>query len=75
VTIYLIDGSGNLGWWGNDQRTVQTMSGTWRSIAVNPYGAVGVQSNHTLWSWGSDADGQLGDGKAFQPNPALILSN
>jgi alpha-tubulin suppressor-like RCC1 family protein len=36
---------------------------TWQSISVGEVHACGIGLDHTLWCWGSDERGQLGDGK------------
>lgn len=34
----------------------------WIDVAQGAYGGLGIKSDHTLWSWGLDAYGQLGKG-------------
>ncbi len=39
-----------------------TILGVWKSIAAGGHHTVAIQSNGTLWAWGRNLDGQLGDG-------------
>ncbi len=36
----------------------------WKAVAAGKFHTVGIDSNGTLWSWGANGNGQLGDGTA-----------
>ena len=36
----------------------------WSSVAGGIYHSIGLKSDGTLWAWGDNSDGQLGDGTA-----------
>ncbi len=40
------------------------VGGTWTSLAAGGSHTCALQSDDSLWCWGSDSDGQLGDGTA-----------
>jgi alpha-tubulin suppressor-like RCC1 family protein len=45
-------------------------NGNWKQIAAGFGHTVALQADGTVWAWGSNFDGQLGNGDATQPNPA-----
>jgi len=56
------DGTGG---WSGDQRTspVQVQPGTtWLSVSAGSNHSVAIQSDRTLWAWGINTNGRLGDG-------------
>ncbi len=63
-------GRNNVNLFGNNnsaetQRLIPGQVGTdtnWKSIATNGAIVVGVKSNGTIWNWGYNNNGQLGDG-------------
>ncbi len=47
----------------------------WKSVAAGGSHTLAIKSDGTLWAWGLNVDGQLGDGNASgsrQPNPKQI---
>ena len=45
----------------------------WKQLAVGGQFACGVRTDGTLWCWGDDAFGQLGDGQTtMQPSPIQV---
>ena len=38
------------------------MATNWLKVTTGPGFSLGIQSDYTLWSWGGNNDGQLGDG-------------
>jgi alpha-tubulin suppressor-like RCC1 family protein len=59
------NGTGNLGdnTITNRSSPVQTIAGgtNWRLISSNGYNTSGIKTDGTLWTWGWNAQGQLGD--------------
>ena len=50
---------------GNTLTPTQVGSATnWVSVSTTPYGAIGIQSNGTAWSWGTDLSGELCQGSS-----------
>jgi len=66
------DGSGQLGnggVTGSQQDPSQESSGsTWIEVSADEVHTCAVKSDGTLWCWGSDADGRLGNGAAVTAN-------
>jgi alpha-tubulin suppressor-like RCC1 family protein len=61
--------SGYAGMLGDNTRThrsspVQTIAGgtNWKSVTAGGYNVAGIKTDGTLWLWGHNIDGQLGDG-------------
>ncbi len=78
-----IDTSGRLWMWGDNfwgqtsqattttPITVPTQVGAdtaWRAISVGFGHSVALKTNGTMWSWGDNAEGQLGNGTLGTPN-------
>ncbi|MDB4962923.1 MAG: protein alpha-tubulin suppressor [Myxococcales bacterium] len=42
-------------------------SGTWKSVAAGGDETCAIKDDDTLWCWGANADGQIGDGTAWSP--------
>jgi alpha-tubulin suppressor-like RCC1 family protein len=42
----------------------------WRSVSAGPSHTCGVHNDGSLWCWGRNSDGELGDGTAFRKRPA-----
>ena len=57
-------------------RNVPTQVGTatsWQSVAAGSYHTVAVRTDGTLWAWGNNLSGQLGDGRPhYTATPLLI---
>ncbi|AZA77199.1 T9SS C-terminal target domain-containing protein [Chryseobacterium sp. G0186] len=56
----------NAGAWGPLFRNVINVenpisSGCWQSLSAGSVHSVGIKADGTLWAWGSNSDGQLGD--------------
>ena len=73
------DNYGQLGDGTTEDKTaptqVGTASDTWISVATGGYHTAGIKSNGTLWAWGYNAFGQIGDGSTTQrSSPVQILS-
>ncbi len=43
-------------------------TGCWENVSLGAYYSVGLQTDGTLWSWGANGDGQLGDGTKISKN-------
>ena len=57
---------------------VQTIAGgtNWRDVAVGSYHTVAIKTDNTLWTWGWNTNGQLGDGtKDHRSSPVQIIAN
>jgi len=51
---------------------------SWKAISAGLGHTLGLQANGTLWSWGDNSDGQLGNGDpalAGQPTPVQVLNS
>jgi len=49
---------------------------TWRAIAAGPTHSVALRSDGTLWVWGNNTHGQLGDGtQTTRPSPFQLSGN
>jgi alpha-tubulin suppressor-like RCC1 family protein len=65
---------------GNTNRqsvAVPTQVGTatdWQSIAGAQVNTLALRQNGSLWTWGSNAEGQLGDGSGFQLTPTQVAA-
>jgi alpha-tubulin suppressor-like RCC1 family protein len=57
-------GLNSIGDGGSVQRNgpVKVGTGTWRRVSSGDWDTCGVQKNGTLWCWGHNAEGELGDG-------------
>ncbi|MBI5017197.1 MAG: carboxypeptidase regulatory-like domain-containing protein [Deltaproteobacteria bacterium] len=50
-------------------------SGGWRSISAGGWHTVAVRADGSLWAWGNNADGQVGDGTTTsRTTPTLIIA-
>ena len=50
----------------------------WTEVAAGEYGVCGIKADKTLWCWGYDAQGQVGNGSgtsATQQSPVALLAN
>ena len=47
---------------------------TWISISAGAYHSLGLLSDGTLWGWGSNSDGQLGNGSGGMTNTPVTVS-
>ncbi len=47
---------------------VQIGTSSWSAVAVGPSHTVAILSDGTLWAWGYNTDGQLGDGTTVSKN-------
>jgi len=53
--------------------TAVQVVGTWASVSAGQSHTCGIMSDHSLWCWGDDSQGQLGDGhETFQAAPVAI---
>jgi alpha-tubulin suppressor-like RCC1 family protein len=48
------------------------IANTWSQLASNLRRTCGLQSDGTMWCWGNDQDGTLGDGQAWRTRPTLV---
>ncbi|MDH3974712.1 MAG: hypothetical protein OEV42_10585 [Deltaproteobacteria bacterium] len=77
-----IDSSGNLYAWGynafgqlginstTDQlepALVESIHDTWKDVAAGSYHSVALKSDGTVWTWGYNYSGQIGNGTRFTP--------
>ena len=77
------DGLIQLPWWDRRQDTFGTMPWTWQSLAGNlgkgeDNHLLTVRSDGTLWAWGANTGGQLGDGTKVAkdlPNQIGVRTN
>jgi alpha-tubulin suppressor-like RCC1 family protein len=54
-------------------RPVQVVSGSWKQVAVGRLHTLAIKDDGTLWAWGQDTEGQLGQGiKANRSSPVQI---
>ena len=70
----VLNGSGTVG--GADVIGVLVdCTGQWKQVAAGAYHSLGIKTNGDLWAWGSNGNGQLGDGTWTQATtPKLIGS-
>jgi|GEM_PF-656665 len=54
-----------------------TGSYSWKSVSTGTNHTCGIQADNTLWCWGSDSSGQLGNGATTgnQADPVYIMAN
>ncbi len=69
--------SGKLGLGDEVARTVPTQVDSggpldWTGIDVATYATYGLRGAGTLWSWGDNGDGNLGDGTAWLIEPGIV---
>jgi len=74
------NGSGRLGDGTTTQRTSPVQIGssatTWSQVACYTFHSLGIQSDGTLWAWGGNSHGQLGDGTTtLRTSPVQIGSS
>lgn len=50
----------------------QVGSDKWLAVAPGFQHSCGIQVDGTLWCWGSDSDGQLGDGRSWRANLVVV---
>ncbi|HCM34072.1 T9SS type A sorting domain-containing protein [Chryseobacterium sp.] len=57
-------GSGQVNWIpaGSFTTLPTTETGCWESVSVGNYHSIGIKTDGTLWTWGKNGAGQLGDG-------------
>ena len=48
--------------------TATSLAQCWITIATGPTHSLGIKSNGTLWAWGENSFGQLGDGNFIDKN-------
>jgi alpha-tubulin suppressor-like RCC1 family protein len=49
------------------------ISGLWRDISAGYFHMIGIQTDGTLWAWGSNVQRQIGDGSSInKPTPTKI---
>ena len=48
---------------------------TWKSISLGAYYTCGIDENGKLWCWGSNNNGQLGDGTTINSSYPLLITN
>ena len=61
----------------NYSSPIQTVSGgtNWKEISLGYFHSVGIKDDGTLWSWGINADGSIGDGTAVsKSSPVQTVS-
>ncbi|UHO39641.1 T9SS type A sorting domain-containing protein [Chryseobacterium capnotolerans] len=68
----------NTGGWGPAFKNViniQTAasSGCWESLSAGNFHSVGLKSDGTLWAWGRNSNGQLGDGTTIDRNAPIQI--
>jgi alpha-tubulin suppressor-like RCC1 family protein len=60
---------------GNTSSPVQIASGSWNQVAVGISTIYAIKSDYTLWSWGANNLGQVGDGGVYwMSSPVQINS-
>ncbi|MFC2110852.1 HYR domain-containing protein [Bacteroidota bacterium] len=57
----------------NQHSPVQIGTSTWTSIAAGAYSTYGIKTDGTLWAWGYNVYGQLGDGTTTQRNSPIQI--
>jgi alpha-tubulin suppressor-like RCC1 family protein len=45
---------------------------TWSNVSAGTYGACGTETNNTLWCWGYNAYGELGNGNTTTPRSSPV---
>ena len=48
---------------------------SWTKISIGPSHVLGIKSDNTLWSWGLNSDGQLGDNSTISRSSPIQLGN
>ncbi|MDM1555989.1 T9SS type A sorting domain-containing protein [Chryseobacterium indologenes] len=68
----------NTGVWGPPFKNVinvetPTPSGCWKNLSAGGEHSVGIKTDGTLWAWGSNSNGQLGDGTTVNRNVPIQI--
>ncbi|AZB10812.1 T9SS C-terminal target domain-containing protein [Chryseobacterium sp. G0162] len=68
----------NAGVWGPLFKNVinieaSTPSGCWQTLSTKGDHSAGIKTDGTLWTWGSNSNGQLGDGTTIDRNMAIQI--
>ncbi|SHG14223.1 RCC1 domain-containing protein [Chryseobacterium vrystaatense] len=68
----------NTGVWGPVFRNVidvqgSAITGCWQSIAAGDTHSMGIKTDGTLWAWGYNSSGQLGDGTIVSKNAPVQI--
>jgi alpha-tubulin suppressor-like RCC1 family protein len=67
-------GDGTSGWGINKNTPVQIMSSGVSSVALGGYHTCAVKTDGSLWCWGRNNYGQLGDGGGWKNTPVYIMN-
>ena len=57
----------------NSHTQESTGATNWSAISVGGYHTVALKSDGTLWAWGSNSDGQLGDSTTVDDLPPIVV--
>ncbi|KXH84949.1 hypothetical protein AU378_04115 [Chryseobacterium kwangjuense] len=53
---------------GGSFTTLPNQTGCWKTVSAGTFHSLGIKTDGTLWAWGNNSNGQLGDGTNINRN-------